>query len=125
MPGMLERLHLNVGVETSGVLREAGERMVGSQVPLDPEVQLIDVVCPILSAILNTDNIERFSITPLKVGCLPRKLLAVNRHRLFEPLATIRGVLLKGSTDLHPRKLVGLRVATHLPHDVVHIDVGF
>ena len=122
---MLERLHLNVGVETSGVLREAGERMVDSQVPLDPVVKLIDVVCPILSAILNTDNIERFSIIPLKVGCLLRKLLAVDWRRLFEALATVRGVLLKGSTDLHPRKLVGLCVAAHLPHDVVHIDVSF
>ena len=122
---MLERLHLNVRIETGGVLREAGERVVDSQVPFYAIVELINVVCTILSSILDTDNIERFSITPLKVSCLPRKLLAVNRRRLFEPLATVRGVLLKGSTDLHPRKLVGLRVATHLPHDVVHINVGF
>ena len=90
----------------------------------DAVVKLIDVVCAVLRAILHTDYIKRFSITPLKVGRLPRKLLAVDRHRLLELLATVGRVPLKGSTDLHPGELVGLRIAAHLPHHIIHVDLS-
>ena len=88
-----------------------------SEVLLDTPVELVHVICPILRSILDTDHFYLFRcrLRRPETGTLQHSRLL----KLDFTLAVMRLL------HLHPRVLECLFLATHLPHHVVHVDIGF